>query len=337
VSARRASAILGLSRRWLSYSSRRKDDGVAARLKELAAKFPRFGYRRLHAMLKREGRRINLKRVRRLCRLHGLKLSRKMRRKRRGIGIGVPCRAEYPNQVWAYDFLFDQCENGRKLKVLTITDEFTRRCLGIEVEHRMTSAYVATTLLRLFGEHGAPTYVRSDNGPEFIAQSLMRMLANQGVQCRHIEPGSPWQNGLDERFNGSYRDECANLETFHNRDHARALSKLYRRHYNQERPHSGLGYQTPVEFAARHGIRPALSGVERKQEKDVADLSLCAPPAVRVKKDRPTEVIDRPDSRLAIHVGAPVASQQSRILRVDRRSVTANPRAGKVSAAIAVT
>jgi putative transposase len=273
-------------------------------------------------MLRREGRRINLKRVRRLCRLHGLKLSRKVHRKRRGIGIGVPCKAEYPNHVWAYDFLFDQCENGRKLKVLTITDEFTRICLEIEVEHRMTSAYVGRTLLRLFAEHGTPRYVRSDNGPEFIARALMRMLAIQGVECRHIEPGSPWQNGLDERFNGSYRDECANLETFHNREHARALSQLYKRHYNQERPHSSLGYQTPMEFAARHGIR--------KQEKEVADLSLYAPPAVRGEKDRPTEMIDRPDSRLAIHVGAPVASQQSRILRVDRARVPGKQRTGKI-------
>ena len=274
-------------------------------------------------MLRREGRRINLKRVRRLCRLHGLKLSRKVRRKRRGIGIGVPCRAEYPNHVWAYDFLFDQCENGRKLKVLTITDEFTRLCLEIEVEHRMTSAYVGRTLLRLFAEHGAPRYVRSDNGPEFIARALVRMLQIQGVECRHIEPGSPWQNGLDERFNGSYRDECANLETFHNRDHARALSQLYKRHYNQERPHSSLGYRTPLEFAASCGIR--------KEEKDVEDLSLYAPPAVRGEKDRSTEVIDRPDSRLAIHVGAPVASQQSRILRVDRTRVPGKRRAGKIN------
>jgi putative transposase len=325
VSARRASQLLGLSRRWLSYLSRRKEDGVVERLKELAARFPRFGYRRLHVMLKREGRKINLKRVRRLCRVHGLKLSRKVRRKRRGIGIGVPCRAEYPNHVWAYDFLFDQCEHGRKLKVLTIEDEFTRLCLAIEVEYRMNSAYVGATLLRLFAEHGAPTYVRSDNGPEFIAQALMRMLKMQGVECRHIEPGSPWQNGLDERFNGSYRDECANLETFHNRDHARALSKLYKRHYNQERPHSSLAYQTPREFAARCGIR--------KKEKDVADLSLCAPPAERGKGKGPTAMNDRPISRRVIHVGAPVASQQSRILRVDSGKVMpAKKRGNKASA-----
>ena len=324
VSARRASKLLGLSRRWLSYLSRRKEDGVVERLKELAARFPRFGYRRLHAMLKREGRRINLKRVRRLCRVHGLKLSRRIHRKRRGIGIGMPCRAEYPNHVWAYDFLFDQCENGRKLKVLTITDEFTRLCLEIEVEYRMNSAYVGATLLRLFAEHGTPTHVRSDNGPEFIAKALMRMLKLQGVECRHIEPGSPWQNGLDERFNGSYRDECANLETFHNRDHARALSKLYQRHYNQERPHSSLAYQTPLEFAARCGIR--------KEEKDVADLSLCASSGCVGKGSGPTPRVNRPANRRMVHVGAPVASQQSRILRVDDSRLTKNKGVRKVLA-----
>jgi transposase InsO family protein len=337
VSARRASQLVGLSRRWLSYLSRRKEDGVVERLKELAARFPRFGYRRLHAMLKREGRKINLKRVRRLCRVQGLKLSRKVRRKRRGIGIGVPCKAEYPNHVWAYDFLFDQCENGRKLKVLTIEDEFTRRCLAIEVEYRMNSAYVGATLLRLFAEYGAPTYVRSDNGPEFIAKLLMRMLKIQGVECRHIEPGSPWQNGLDERFNGSYRDECGNLETFYNRDHARALSQLYKRHYNQERPHSSLAYQTPLEFAARCGIRPALSEVEKKEEKEVADLSLCASSGCAEKGSGPTPRVNRPANRRMVHVGAPVASQQSRILRVDGKSVPNGRRAEKVSAASEVT
>jgi putative transposase len=339
--------LVNVSRRRLGYVGRKDDATLLTRLKELAAKFPRFGYRRLHAMLKRDGcaagkasARINLKRVRRLCRLHGLKLSRKVRRKRRGIGIGVPCRAEYPNHVWAYDFLFDQCENGRKLKVLTITDEFTRLCLEIEVEHRMTSAQVGRTLLRLFAEHGAPTYLRSDNGPEFIATALMRMLKIQGVECRHIEPGSPWQNGVDERFNGSYRDECANLETFHNRDHARALSKLYKRHYNQERPHSSLGYQTPTEFAERCGRCRSASSEIRKEEKEVADLSLYAPPAGGVKGNgssdeaRPARRQSLPPSRMVIHVGAPVASQQSRILRVDGIKITKTKGAGKVSAQI---
>jgi putative transposase len=252
LSARRACELSGVSRRRLGYASGRRDDAIVGRLKELAAQRPRFGYRRLHQMLKREGHAVNVKRVRRLCAVHGLKLSRKIRRKRRGQGVGVPCRAQYANHVWAYDFVHDVCENGRKLKVLTVEDEFTRRCLAIEVEHRMCARFVARTLLGLFAGHGAPTFVRSDNGPEFIAKHLMRMLKIQGVECRHIEPGSPWQNGINERFNGSYRDECANLETFHNRDHARALSRLYVRDYNEGRPHSSLGYLTPREFAGKY-------------------------------------------------------------------------------------
>jgi putative transposase len=251
LSQRRACELLRVSRRWLGYRGRRQHDPVLPRLKLLAAQHPRYGYRRLHVLLRREGHEVNVKRVRRLCVLHGLKLSRRRRRKRRGVGTGVPCRAEYPNHVWAYDFVHDACQDGRKLKILTVEDEFTRRCLAIEVERRMPASGVCRALLRLFAEHGTPQFVRSDNGPEFIARALTRMLAERGVQCRHIDPGSPWQNGFNERFNGSLRDECLNLETFAHPDQARAVCRLYRRHYNQQRPHSALGYLTPEEFAAR--------------------------------------------------------------------------------------
>lgn len=250
VSASRASELVKVSRRRLGYVSRKKDQELIMKLKELAAEHPRYGCRRLRQMLRGEGSVVNLKRVRRLCREHGLLLKQKRRRKRRGIGIGVPCRAEHPNQVWAYDFVEDRTETGRKLRVLTVVDEFTRECVTVEVEHRMNAKYVADTLLRLFAKHGVPKFVRSDNGPEFIAKYLMRTLAGSGVEARHIEPGNPWQNGKNERFNGTLRDECLNLETFCNRDHARALIKLFGRDYNQRRPHSSLGYQTPSEFAA---------------------------------------------------------------------------------------
>lgn len=258
LSARRSCGLLGVSRRWLAYEGRhRKVDPVLGRLKRLAARHPRYGYRRLHVMLGRElgrrGPKVNVKRVRRLCVLHGLKLPAKRRRKRRGVGTGVPCRAEYPNHVWAYDFVHDLCQGGRKLKILTVEDEFTRRCLTIEVERRMPAAAVCRVLLRLFAQHGTPSFVRSDNGPEFIAKTLVRTLSENGVQCRHIDPGSPWQNGLNERFNGTLRDECLNLETFAHRDQARAVCRLFMRHYNHERPHSSLGYLTPAQFAARHG------------------------------------------------------------------------------------
>jgi putative transposase len=253
MSARRACRWLGLGRSWLGYvGGGRKDEGeVVAELKELASEHPRYGCRRLCVMLRRAGRVVNLKRVRRLCRAQGLMLNRRRKRKRRGIGAGVPCKAEHPKHVWAYDFVEDRTEGGRKLRVLTVVDEFTRECLAVEVEYRMNAKYVADTLLRLFESRGVPKFVRSDNGPEFIAKHLMRVLAGRGVEARHIDAGSPWQNGRNERFNGSLRDECLNLETFHNRDHARALVKLYGRQFNERRPHSSLGYQTPKEFAAK--------------------------------------------------------------------------------------
>ena len=249
LSASRACELVKVSRRRLGYVSRKNEEDPA-RIKELAADHPRYGCRRLCQMLRREGRVVNLKRVRRLCREHGLLLRQKRRRKRRGIGIGMPCLAEYPNHVWAYDFVEDRTETGRKLRVLTVADEFTRECVTVEVGYRMNAKFVADTLLRLFAEHGTPRFVRSDNGPEFIAKHLMRTLSGSGVEARHIDPGSPWQNGRNERFNGTLRDECLNLETFHNGDHARALIKLFGRSYNERRPHSSLGYQTPMEFAA---------------------------------------------------------------------------------------
>jgi putative transposase len=251
VPAGRACELARVSRRRLSYMSRKDDGDLVSELKDLAAANPRYGVRRLCVMLRREGRAVNHKRVRRLCREQGLMLKQRRKRKRRGVGIGVPCKAEHPNHVWAYDFVEDRTEAGRKLRILTVVDEFTRQCMTVEVEYRMNARYVADTLLRLFELRGVPKFVRSDNGPEFIAKALMKVLAAEGVEARHIDPGSPWQNGRNERFNGSVRDECLNLETFHNRDHARALIKLYGRHYNERRPHSSLAYLTPREFATK--------------------------------------------------------------------------------------
>jgi putative transposase len=333
MSARSACALVKVSRRRLTYvAGRNDDDDLTGRLKQLAVSHPRYGSRRLWALLRREGRLVNLKRVRRLCRKHGLTLRSRRRRKRRGIGIGQPCRAEHPHHTWAWDFMEDRTENGRKLRILTVEDEFTRRCLAIEVEHRMNARFVADTLLGLIAEHGAPRFVRSDNGPEFIAKHLMRVLAIHGASARHIDPGSPWQNGINERFNGTLRDECLNMETFASRDHARMICKVYARHYNTQRPHSSLGYQTPAEFAARWSN-------EKEENKDRCaggdDLRLAheTPPAM-AGKENGSSPKTRPDSRKAIHDGAPVARQQSRILRVDDSSVTKTKRAGKVPAQI---
>lgn len=250
ISVRKACPLLKVSRRRLAYKGRKdaKDAAIVERLKELASRYPSYGVRMLWSKLRQENILINRKRVARLCRKHGLLLKRKRRKKRRGIGIGVPCRAEHPNHVWAYDFLEDRTETGRKLRILTIEDEFSRCCVEIEVEYRMNAKFVGATLLRLFAEWGVPRFIRSDNGPEFIARYLMRLFASHGVLACHIDPGSPWQNAFDERFNGTYRTDCANQHTFHNRDHARALSKLFKREYNGSRPHSSLKYRTPLEF-----------------------------------------------------------------------------------------
>lgn len=263
VPAVRACRLLGISRRWRSYQSRKQDRDLAERLMDLARRRPRAGYRMLHRMLLAESARrgrnetLNVKRVRRLCVKLGLKLPLRRRRKRRGIGVGTPVRAEHVNHVWAYDFVFDRCENGRQLKILTVIDEFTREALAVVVEHRMSAKGVGGVLARLMDLRGVPAFVRSDNGPEFIAKALMKLLAVRGVSCRHIEPGSPWQNGTNERFNGTLRSECTEMETFCHRDQARAVCELFRRHYNTERPHSALGYQTPAEFARRHGLSAA--------------------------------------------------------------------------------
>ena len=264
VSARRACELLGIGRRWLGYVSRAKDDGMKERVKALAVKHPRYGYRRLWAMLRREGVVVNVKRVRRLCVENGLKLGRRKRRKRRGIGRGTPVVAERANHVWAYDFVHDVCRDGRQLRILTVVDEYTRECLAVEVERSMPASAVCRTLVRLFGERGRPVYVRSDNGPEFVARALMKMLAEENVTVRHIEPGSPWQNGKNERFNGSLRDECLNLETFEHRDQARAVCRLYARQYNERRPHSALEYRTPAEFAAGR-TEPVTGSAARRQ------------------------------------------------------------------------
>lgn len=224
---------------------------------DLARRYPRYGYRMLHQMVVRQwikqGRqeKLNVKTIRRLCKKYGLTLARRKARKRRGQGVRTPCQARYPNHIWAYDFVFDATDDGRKLKILTVEDEYTRQALAVEAGRRMNATVVTQTLLRLLEDYGTPQFVRSDNGPEFIANTLMRRLKQAGVIVRHIDPGSPWQNGTNERFNGTLRRECLDMETFGSVAHAQAICRLYRQEYNRRRPHSSLGYQTPNEFAAR--------------------------------------------------------------------------------------
>ena len=156
-----------------------------------------------------------------------------------------------PNQVWSYDFVFDRCANGQQLKCLTVTDEFTKEGLAIDVGGRIRSPRVIEVLTRLVSERGAPSFLRSDNGPEFVSKALLSWIVAQGIGTALIEPGKPWQNGVTESFNGKFRDECLSLEWFRSRAEAKVIIESWRQHYNAVRPHSSLDYLTPNEFAAQ--------------------------------------------------------------------------------------
>jgi putative transposase len=187
-------------------------------------------------------------RAHRLWRAERLQLPRRRPRRRAASSRPRPVPATGPNQVWAYDFVFDACANGQKLKCLTVVDEWTRESLAIDVAGGIRSKRVIEVLARLVSVHGAPRYMRSDNGPEFVATGVLRWLTDEGIETAHITPGKPWQNGTDESFNGRFRDECLNIEYFRSRSEAIAIIETWRRHYNEVRPHSSLGYLTPVEF-----------------------------------------------------------------------------------------
>jgi transposase InsO family protein len=222
-------------------------------MKELSTKHPRYGYRRVHALLVREGWRVNRKRVQRLWRAAGLRVPPKQRKRRR-LGTSengcVRKRAERRNQIWSYDFTMDQTADGKRLKLMPVVDEFTRECLAIEVERSLTAEDVISTLSYLFQVHGEPEFIRSDNGPEFIAAAVQEWLAGSGVKTLYIAPGSPWENAYVETFNGKLEDELLGREIFHTLTESKVLVEQYRMEYNHERPHSSLGYQTPAEFAA---------------------------------------------------------------------------------------
>jgi putative transposase len=223
------------------------------RMRALAKKKRRYGFRRIHALLVREGWRVNRKRVQRLWRAEGLKVVRRQRKRRRQVSSENGCgrhQAEYKNHVWSYDFTMDQTADGKRLKLMPVLDEFTRECHTLEVERSITAQDVIATLRYLFRVHGEPEYIRSDNGPEFIAKAVKEWLAASGVKTLYIEPGSPWENAYVESFNGKLKDELLGGEIFTSLLEARVVIEQYRVEYNLERPHSALGYRTPAEFAA---------------------------------------------------------------------------------------
>jgi putative transposase len=242
-----------VARSALSYQGRKpaKDAPVMERMKALSAQYPRYGYRRIRIFLGRDGHRMSPGRAYRLWRAAGLQVPRKRPRKRISAARPRPQAPCGPNQVWSYDFVFDHCANGQQLKCLTVTDEFTKEGLAIDVDRRIRSPRVIEVLSRLVSERGPPTFLRSDNGPEFVSKALLSWIVAQGIGTALIEPGKPWQNGVAESFNGKFRDECLSLEWFRTRAEAKPIIERWRRHYNEVRPHSSLGYLTPNEFGAQ--------------------------------------------------------------------------------------
>ena len=231
---------------------------------DLASRHPRYGYRRIWALLRRDGWLVNRKRVQRLWRVHGLKVPRKGRKRRRLGSSENSCtrrRAERMNQVWTYDFVHDLTEDGRRLKFLTVVDEHTRECLALEVGWNFTSNDVIAVLAALVLERGPSEFIRSDNGPEFIAKAVREWLEARGSATAFVEPGAPWENAYIETFNGKLRDELLDREMFTCLAEAKHLSAHYRFEYNHERPHSSLGYRTPAEFAS--GCSPSGSATLR--------------------------------------------------------------------------
>ncbi len=252
VSERRACKALGISRSLVRYEPRRPhaDRKLVERLHELSEKHPRLGYRKITVKLRKEGWRVNKKRVARLWRLHGLGVPRKTVKRRR-LGPQVDgserYRAQVPHDVWAVDFLFDATVDGRRLKILTVTDEYSKACLATFTARSVKATDAIEVLERLMTRYGPPKHLRSDNGPEFIASGLARFLAATGVATMFIEPGAPWQNPFAETFHARLRDELLDQELFATVLEAQVVIDGWRRYYNAERPHGALNDATPLE------------------------------------------------------------------------------------------
>lgn len=243
--------MINQSRSTQRYEGIARDDEelLRTRIIALASEYGRYGYKRITGLLRIEGWQVNRKRVLRIWREEGLKVPVKQPKRRRlwfADGSCMRKKPEHKNHVWSYDFVSDRTRYGRPLKMLTVIDEFTRECLAIEVKNKMTSRTVLEVLSKLFLKNGVPENIRSDNGPEFTANVVREWLEKMEVQTLYIEPGSPWENGYIESFNGKLRDELLNGEIFYTLKEAQVLIERWRGHYNTKRPHSSLGYRPPV-------------------------------------------------------------------------------------------
>jgi putative transposase len=249
VSERRVCGLLSMAVSSHRYVSRRSDEELRGRLVQLAREKPRFGYRRLHVLLRRAGKAANHKRVYRVYREAGLCLRRKKRK--HCIRVGAPLRQHTTaNQEWALDFVHDVLAAGRTIRVLSVVDAFTRECLALEVDTSFASRRVTRTLEEIVAWRGRPQSIRCDNGPELTSRHFLSWCLEQQIELLHIQPGKPTQNARVESFHGKLREECLRVSWFQNLFDARRKIGEWRREYNEERPHSSLNYRTPAEFAA---------------------------------------------------------------------------------------
>lgn len=247
-----ACRALGLARS--SFYRERRENLESRRVRKEAIEFserhPRYGYRRITALLRREGFEVNAKRIARIRREEGIQVKRKQRRmKRLGVSTAQRQRAERARQVWSWDFVEDQTENGSRFRTLTLIDEYTRECLAIHPAWSIRAVDAITILESAIARYGAPEYLRSDNGPEFIAYAIQDWMSKSQIKTIYIKPGSPWENGYIESFHDKLRDECLNRELFGSLLEARVILESWRVEYNTFRPHSSLGYQTPSHYA----------------------------------------------------------------------------------------
>jgi transposase InsO family protein len=235
----------------------------------LALKHPRYGYRRIAALLRQEGWRVGKRHIQRLRRAEGLRVPPSRRKLiRRGVSTGLPTTATHRGHVWTWDFIADATVRGGALRILTILDEYTRECHVLRVDRALCSEDVLAWLQKAIEEHGAPEHLRSDNGSEFMAKIVQRWLAENHIKTIYIEPGSPWQNGFVESFHGRFRDECLNREQLWTLTEARVVISDYRCEYNQLRPHSRLGYLSPARFVAQLCPSSAMVGLRPPSAKD---------------------------------------------------------------------
>lgn len=264
-SGREACRFLGLARATYWYRGRApspRREQLERRMVELSEEHPRYGYRRIAALLRWEGWAVGKRQIQRLRRVAGLRVPASKRRMvRRGVSTGLPTKATHRRHVWTWDFIADATVRGGALRMLTILDEHTRECHVLRADRALRSEDVLKWLKKAIHEHGAPQYLRSDNGSEFIAKAVQRWLAHNQIKTIYINPGSPWQNGFVESFHGRFRDECLNREQLWTLTEARVVIEDYRHRYNHRRPHSKLGYESPVRFAQQLTPSPTPVGL----------------------------------------------------------------------------